>query len=71
LEIQKYLEKTEVLMATSMDMVVFRNVAACSLVDIVRRFREVTELHGLVFNTPASYSGGPGFKSQPETGYPD
>jgi hypothetical protein len=31
----------------------------------------ITERRGRVVNTPASYSGGPGFNIGPETGYPD
>jgi hypothetical protein len=30
-----------------------------------------TESRCRVINTPASYSGGPDFKSRPETGYPE
>jgi hypothetical protein len=37
---------------------------------LFRLFRS-TEHHGRVVNTPASYSGGSGFKSRPEAGYPD
>jgi hypothetical protein len=32
--------------------------------EMVSSYR-VTDRHGRVINTPASYSGGPGFKSQP------
>jgi hypothetical protein len=33
--------------------------------------KDHAECHGLVDGTPALYSGGPGFRSCPESGFPD
>jgi hypothetical protein len=53
-------------------MTAYWDTASCCLVEVVCRFRDAYSIHhqgatergGRVVNTPASYSGGPRFKSR-------